>query len=172
MGIVKRLAASAAIFACVAIPTLTPTPAQAWWHAGWNWHGGWGGGFGWHPGWGWRGGVYVGVPAITVGAPVYPAYPYAGYPYGAYAYPGYADGGWRWAPGYWGTGHVWVGRPLGKVDADKHSAARPERCSGPGAISRFNMLLWRGHQWLVDKRTIRIDRGCAAHKFFGSFFKK
>ena len=101
MSRLKRLAASAAIMACVAIPTLTPTAAQAWWHGGWGaWHAGWGGGWGWHPGWGWRGGVYVGLPPVVVGAPAYP--------YGAYPYPGYVYAGWRWAPGYWGPGRVWV----------------------------------------------------------------
>ncbi len=90
----KRLIAGTAVAAALAIPVLTPAPAQAWWYGGW----------GWHAGWGWRGGVYVGLPPVVVGAP---AYPYPAYP--AYPYPGYAYAGWRWVPGYWGAGHVWVG---------------------------------------------------------------
>jgi hypothetical protein len=76
-----------------AVPALTPTPAQAWWH-GAGWHPGWGwhAGFGWHPwgwhaGWGWRGGVYIGAPAVVVGAPAY---------------------GYRWIPGHWAPGGFWV----------------------------------------------------------------
>ena len=94
MTVLKRLVAGAAIAAAVAIPLLTPAPAEAWWRGGWGWHAGYvGPGWGWHPGWGWgwRGGVYVGTPVIAVGAPVYP-----------YTAP------YRWVPGYYAPNGAWV----------------------------------------------------------------
>jgi len=81
---------AAGLTLAVAAPLLTPQPAQAWWHgAGWGYHPGWGWHGGW--GWGWRGGVYVGVPPVVVGAPV-----------------GYAPYGYHWVPGYYARGGVWV----------------------------------------------------------------
>jgi hypothetical protein len=80
----KRWIAGAALAAAVAVPMLTPAPAEAWWRGGWGWHAGWAHpGWGWHAGWGWGGGVYAGVPPVVVGAAAYPYAPY------------------RWIPGYY-----------------------------------------------------------------------
>jgi hypothetical protein len=96
----RKILAAFVIALATATAVTAPTPARAWWHGGWGWHAGWGG---WHPapgwragwGWGWRGGVYVGVPPVVVGAPVLA-------PPVAYA-PGY-----RWIPGYYTPYGVWV----------------------------------------------------------------
>ena len=90
----RRVLAGAALCAAVALPVLTPSPAEAWW------------GPGWHAGWGWRGGVAIGLPPVVVGAPVY-APPPAYYPYApAYAY---APPYWRWVPAYRAANGVFVG---------------------------------------------------------------
>jgi hypothetical protein len=104
MNTLKKFLLGGLLSAAVAVPLLTPAPAQAWWHGGgWGWHGGFGWHAGWHPGFyrpgwgwgGWRGGVYVGAPAVTVG------YPYA-YGYAPYWVPGYYGAGGVFIAGHWG----------------------------------------------------------------------
>ena len=94
-NVFKRAAFGAALAACVAVPVLKPSPAEAWWRGGgWGWHAGWG----WHGGWGWRpwGGVYVGVPPVAVvGAPVPYAPPYR-------FIPGHYTPGGYWIAPHWG----------------------------------------------------------------------
>ena len=86
MNALKRIMLAAGLTLAVGAPLVTPQPAEAWWHGGgWGWHGGWG--------WGWRGGVYVGVPPVVVGATA--PYPYYGY-------------GYRWVPGYYAQGGAWI----------------------------------------------------------------
>jgi hypothetical protein len=89
----KRSAVGMAAGLAVALSFLAPTPASAWWGPGW----------GWHAGWGWRGGVYVGLPPVVVGAPVYPPVPYA-YPYAApYRWiPAHYTATGAFVPGHWG----------------------------------------------------------------------
>ncbi len=91
MKALKRILVGGAMAAALAVPLLTPAPADAWWaRPGWGWHGGWG----WHAGYGWRGGVYVGVPGVVVAPPV------------VYAPPAY---GYRWIPGHYLPNGVYVG---------------------------------------------------------------
>jgi len=98
MNTLKRIMLAAGLTLAVAVPLLTPQPAEAWWHGGgWGYHPGWGWHGGW--GWGWRGGVYVGVPPVVVGAPA------VAYPPPAYGYhwvPGYYAPGGAFVPGHWG----------------------------------------------------------------------
>jgi hypothetical protein len=113
MAALKRMITGVALAAAIAMPLLTPAPAQAWWRGGWGvhvggpgygyrpgwgYHPGWG--YGYHPGWGygWRGGVYVGVPPVIVGTPA----PYA-YPYSPYRWiPGHYNRYGAWIPPHWG----------------------------------------------------------------------
>ncbi len=67
----NRLGVGVALCAAIAMPTLAPKPAQAWWGPGWH------------------GGFVVGLPPVVVG-PVVPAP--AVYPYP----PPY----WYWVPAY------------------------------------------------------------------------
>jgi hypothetical protein len=73
----KRVVVGAALCAAIAMPSLAPKPAQAWWGPGWH------------------GGFVVGLPPVVVGPPVPApvAYPYP-YPY---AYP---PPYWHWVPAY------------------------------------------------------------------------
>ncbi len=101
MRLLKRLALGGLLAASVAVPLLTPTPAEAWWRGGWGWHAGWGWGwhpgYAWRPGWGWRGGVVVGVPPVVVApaAPYYAPPPYRWIP-------GHRAWNGRWIPPHWG----------------------------------------------------------------------
>ncbi len=102
MKALKKILVGGALALTLAAPLLTPKPADAWgWRGGVGWHAGWG----WHGGWGWRGGVYVGGPAVVVGAPAY---------YGpAYYGPGYY-GGYRWIAPYYAPGGVYVAGHWGR----------------------------------------------------------
>lgn len=86
-----RMAGIAALTAAAVLPVTVPSPAHAWWRAGW----------------GWGPGIYV-APPIVVAPPVYAA--------PVYAAPAYAPGpvyaapapGMIWVAPAW-IGGVWVG---------------------------------------------------------------
>ncbi len=80
----KRLLVGGAVFAALAVGTLYPPPAQAWW----GWRGGWG--WGWRGGWGWRPGLVVGVPPVVWAPPAYAPTPY------------------RWVPAHYAPNGVYV----------------------------------------------------------------
>jgi len=88
----RKLLLGGALATALAVPLVTPAPAQAWWvRGGYGWHGGWG----WHPGWGWRGGVVIRGP-VVVGPPV----AYA--PYRYRFVPGHYTPWGAWVPPHWG----------------------------------------------------------------------
>ncbi len=85
----KRMTIGAALCAAVALPTLIPSAAHAWWARG---------------GWGWRPGVVAVRPPIVYAAPPPVAYvapppiiarPYARWVRGHYNWRG------RWIPAHW-----------------------------------------------------------------------
>ncbi len=81
----KRLVFGGALAAALAVPMLTPAPAQAWW-----------GHPAWYPRWGWHGGWHAGV---VIGAPVVITPPVV------VAAPGPV---WHFVPGHVAPNGVWV----------------------------------------------------------------